>query len=191
MDKKELRIAVKADRKAIKDKVEKDRLIIEKLKSLSCYREAKKVLCYLSLDAEIKTDEIIDYSLKTGKRVAVPFCVDKEGNMEFYLINSIDDTKTGSFNIREPNTEKCLRLDDFSNSIIIVPGLCFDKNGNRLGYGKGYYDRFLKKYSLISVGLCYNSLVKNEIPVNEYDEKVDYIVTEDLIINVKDGGKNG
>ena len=191
MDKKELRKIVKSERQNVFDKAEKDRLIISNVKSLGAFKEAETVLCYLSLDDEIKTDELIDYSIEAGKKVAVPYCVDGEGNMEFYLINSISDTEIGSFNVREPDINKCEKLLDFNGSIIIVPGLCFNSEGHRLGYGKGYYDRFLKNYSFISVGLCYNSFIKNNIPVDVNDIAVDIVISENEVLNINNGGKNG
>ncbi len=109
--------------------------------------------------------------------------------MDFYLINSLDDLKEGTFGVREPDTSKCKKLTDYSNSLIIVPGICFDESGCRIGYGKGYYDIFLKKYPFISVGLCYNSFVLEELPANEHDENVNIIVTDKRIIKI--GGKNG
>ena len=195
MDKSELRKQVKRERLFVSlnlnIKLLRQRAIIENVKSMKEFQKAKTVLCYLALNDEIKTDSLINYSFKEGKRVAVPYCIDDEGNMEFYLIKSISDTEIRSFGVREPIIEKCEKLTDFSESVVIVPALCFDKRGYRLGYGKGYYDRFLKNYSFISVGLCYNSLIKNEIPINEFDQKVDYIVTENQIISVKGGVENG
>ena len=191
MTKNELRTSVKAERLLIKSKTDSDSKIISKLLKLKEYENAETILCYLSLNGEITTDDFITESLKNGKRVAIPYCVDKNGLMEFYLINSLNDTQIGSFNVREPNIKKCKRITDFNNSIIVVPGLCFDVKGYRLGYGKGYYDRFLENYPFISVGLCYNSLIKNKIITDKYDKSVDIIISEDKIIRVNDGGKNG
>ena len=189
-DKKELRSLMKSRRKNITDKIQRDCSVTKNLFALDKYKNAKTVLCYMSLDDEICTDEIVRTSLKNGKRVAVPFCVDNDGNMDFYYINSLNDLSVQSFGVREPIIEKCEKVTTFENTIIILPGLCFDKTGNRLGYGKGYYDRFLQIHPLISVGLCYNSLIVKNVPIDEYDKKVDIIVSENGVINVN-GGKNG
>lgn len=189
-DKKELRSLMKSRRKNITDKIQRDCSVTQNLFALDKYKNAKTVLCYMSLDDEICTDEIVRTSLKNGKRVAVPFCVDNDGNMDFYYINSLNDLSVQSFGVREPIIEKCEKVTTFENTIIILPGLCFDKTGNRLGYGKGYYDRFLQIHPLISVGLCYNSLIVKNVPIDEYDKKVDIIVSENGVINVN-GGKNG
>lgn len=189
-NKKELRRLIKSERQNIKNKAQKDLLIIQNLFRLDEYKSAETVLCYMSLSDEVATDKIIVESIKNGKNVAVPYCVDSDGNMDFYYIKSFDDLKTGSFGVREPIIEKCKKVESFNGAVIILPGLCFDKNGNRLGYGKGYYDRFLQIHSLISVGLCYNSLIVENIPTDIYDKKADFIVCENGVLKIN-GGKNG
>jgi 5-formyltetrahydrofolate cyclo-ligase len=186
--KSELRKQIKIDRKNVDDKLNKDTAICNSLLSSNIYKNAKAILCYLATDSEINADSIILTALKDNKVVAVPYCVDNNGTMDFYVINSLNQLELGSFNIREPNIQKSAKFNSFDNSLIVVPALCFDKKGNRLGYGKGYYDRFLQKHPLISVGLCYNSFVKNEIPTGEFDKAVDYIITERKIIDCNNGG---
>ena len=190
MTKEQIRNTALLKRKQVDNKKDKDSKIAQNLIGLSCIKNAETVLCYVSLDGEISTDYLIETFLK-DKKVAVPFCIDNNGNMNFYLIDSLSLLKPGSFSVREPDINECEKLTDFTDSVIIVPALCFDKKGNRLGYGKGFYDRFLKKYPFISVGLCYNSLIVNDLPCNEYDIPVDIIVTETSVIEVKSGGKNG
>ena len=189
-DKKELRSYIKTKRKSVENKAEKDSLVAQNLLSLDEIKKAYTVLCYISLDDEICTDEIIRVLLDSGKSVGAPYCVDNNGNMDFYYITDFDDLRIQSFGVREPVIEKCKKVTSFDNTIIILPGLCFDSNGNRLGYGKGYYDRFLQIHSLISVGLCYNSLIVKKVPTDMYDKKADIIVTENDIIRIN-GGKNG
>lgn len=189
--KRELRKQIREQRKSIADKFARDSAISDILFKSSLYLDADTILCYVSLSEEISTDKIIERAFEDGKNVAVPYCTDDAGHMDFYYIKSFDELKKGSFNVREPDINKCKRVEDFKNSIIIVPALCFDKKGYRLGYGKGYYDRFLQKYPFISIGLCYNSLIKKRIPTDEYDQSVDYIITESNIIDCTDGGENG
>ena len=189
-DKKELRSYIKTKRKSVENKAEKDSLVAQNLLSLDEIKKADTILCYISLDDEIYTDEIVRVLLDSGKSVGAPYCVDNNGNMDFYYITDFDDLRIQSFGVREPVIEKCKKVTSFDNTIIILPGLCFDSNGNRLGYGKGYYDRFLQIHSLISVGLCYNSLIVKKVPTDMYDKKADIIVTENDIIRIN-GGKNG
>ncbi len=191
MTKADLRKEISEKRKALYGKEKLDCSIACNLLKLDCIKEAETVLCYASLPDEIETDSIIISLLEKGKRVAVPRCRDANGNMDFFLINSLSELRKGAFGVREPDPEISEKLTAFDGSVIIVPALCFDENGNRLGYGKGYYVRFLKNYSFISVGLCYNSFIKKEIPVNKYDISVDIIVTESSVIHSGNGGKNG
>lgn len=189
-DKKELRSYIKTKRKSVENKAEKDSLVAQNLLSLDEIKNADTVLCYISLDDEICTDEIVRVLLDSGKSVGAPYCVDNNGNMDFYYITDFEDLRIQSFGVREPVIEKCKKVTSFDNTIIILPGLCFDSYGNRLGYGKGYYDRFLQIHSLISVGLCYNSLIVKKVLTDMYDKKADIIVTENDIIRIN-GGKNG
>lgn len=189
--KSKLRTEARAKRKLIYEKSSLDETIAKSLLNLDEYKKAKTVLIYVSLDDEIKTDEIISVSLADGKRVAVPFCRDKFGNMDFYLIDSFSQLESGSFNVREPKIDECEKLTDFSDSIIIVPGMLFNINGFRIGYGKGYYDKFLGKYSGKSIGLCYDEMIVSDIPHDKYDKSVDLIVTQSGVINCNNGGRNG
>lgn len=184
--KSELRQLYKEKRRNIADKEIKDDHIISSFLDSDLYKNAELILCYASLKSEISTDKLITAALSDGKRVALPLCTDKNGSMEFYFIDSLSDISEGAFGIREPNAEKCKRAEDFANSICVVPALAFDKKGCRLGYGKGYYDRFLKNYTFISVGLCYNDFIMDSLPTDEYDEAVDYIACEDKTISVKE-----
>ena len=181
---------MKAKRERVENKSEKDESIFRNLISLPEYTSAKTILAYASLEGEINTDRLIEYSLSDGKRVALPKCADGEGNMDFYIINSLSDLKKGYFGLREPDPEKCEKVEDFSSSLLIVPGLIFDGAGYRLGYGGGYYDKFIKNFSFISVGLCYNSLIINEVVRENHDKSVDIIISENEIIYCN-GGKNG
>ncbi len=191
MTKSDLRKQSLLKRNGISDKLKKDTAISNNLFSFTPFQEAETVLVYVSSKGEADTKSIISYCFENNKKVAVPYCKDKDGNMEFYLIDSFDCLNYGCFGINEPDINKCVKLTDFSNSLIIVPGLSFDLNGNRLGYGKGYYDRFLKKYAFISVGLCYNSLIADQVPAEKHDMRVDYLITENGIYNTDNGGKNG
>ncbi len=186
--KSDLRKQAAEKRKQIDCKQEKDFLIVKNLLALDEYLNAKTVLIYASLDDEIKTDNIIKTALDDKKTVAVPLCLDKDGKMEFYSIDSLSNLKKGNFGVREPSPDESKLINDFSEAIIIVPGLLFDKEGNRLGFGKGYYDRYLAKNEIFSIGLCYNEMMIEKVPVDEYDKNIDKIVTQSGVINCKSGG---
>lgn len=183
--KKELRKRLKEQRRSITDKSATDKKICSYLIRSDVFKNADTILFYAALDDEINIDECIDFALSQGKKAALPVCLDDNGNMKFYYINSLNDIKTGHFGVREPDINICREVTDYNGSICIVPAIAYDKKGYRLGYGKGYYDRFLENYSFISVGLCYNDLVIDVLPTGKYDIPVDCIITEDGITTVR------
>ena len=155
--------------------------MITSLVSLDEYKNADTLLVYVSTKDEIKTEPLIENALTAGKTVAVPYCENRHGDMSFYIINSLSELKVGTFGIREPDINFNKRLEDFKNSIIIVPGMSFNRSGHRLGYGGGYYDRFLDSYSGVSAGLCYEEMLCDDIPVEEHDIAVNILVTDKTI----------
>ena len=90
----------------------------------------------------------------------------------------------GSFAIMEPDVRKCSRILDFRNSVLVVPGLGFSPDGKRIGYGRGYYDRFISHYNGKVVGMCYHQQVKMNIPVEETDENINVLITEQYTRNI-------
>ncbi len=179
-EKNDIRESIKLFRRQLDPELKKeyDNRIIESLKRLACYSNSKTIITYVSTDIEVDTHKLIKDSLKLGKRVAVPRCISKTRDMKFYYINSFDDLEKGTFSVYEPIPEKCEELKNYSHSICIVPALSFDVLGYRLGYGKGYYDRFLSKYFGMKIGLCYNDCIKRKLPRGRFDIPVDVLITE-------------
>ncbi len=141
------------------------------------YVKADHILIYAATEYEIETRNIVRASLAAGKKVSMPRC-NEDGTMRFYSVDSLSDLKKGSFNIFEPEANDEKLAKDFENSLCVVPGLAFDPNGNRLGYGGGYYDKFLSNFCGVSVGLCYGSFVKWSVPTDKNDVPVDYLLTD-------------
>lgn len=184
--KNQLRKEIKEQRKAI-DNSEKSRLdakINERLRQLWLYRESKTIFTYVSLAEETDTKRFIECALSDGKQVVVPRCIDGTRQMEFCLIHSLEDLEEGAFGVMEPK-RTCRIFDDYSDGFCIVPGLAFDREGYRLGYGKGYYDRFLADFCGKTVGICYNRFVIPTIPRGKFDKSVDLIVTEKRVISTR------
>ena len=96
--------------------------------------------------------------------------------MNFYYIKSIDELKKGYFGLLEPITND--KVEVFDNTVSITPGICFSKDLYRIGYGKGFYDRFYDKYNIYSIGLCYSDCLVNYIPNDKYAKKVNEIITD-------------
>lgn len=166
-----------------------DRKIKSKLLNLWAVREAEAVLCYVSTEIEVDTREVINTLLKNGKRVAVPRCEGEKSDMNFYFINSLDELSPGSFGVDEPEPSDELRVKVTENTVCIVPAFLFDENGYRLGYGKGYYDRYLSHYHGSTIGICYDDNLKDRLFHGKYDRHVDMVVTDKRIIDTQDCSK--
>lgn len=158
-----------------------DKNIAKNLFSLDLYKKSGIIYSYVSAKGEADTLNIISTAIKDGKKVAVPKCVPNTCLMDFYFIKSFNDLEKGAFNILEPNQNTCEKADDFSQGLCLVPALAFDKSGFRLGYGKGYYDRFLSNFSGISIGICYNKCILDVCPHDYYDQQVNILITEEFI----------
>lgn len=147
--------------------------IFKKVIDLKEYKESKLVLIYVSLKDEVDTFKLIEHSLEIGKRVAVPKCI--KNDIEFFYIESLNELEKGKFNILEPKANK--KVEDFASSICIIPGIAFDKEMSRIGYGKGFYDRFLKNYCGIKIGIAYRECICENIDNDINDVKIDKIIT--------------
>ena len=178
--KQELRIRFKALRQdmAPEERIENDRRIVSLLCNTWQYQSADTIVTYVSTPLEVDTKALITRALADNKRVAVPYCVDNTRDMEFYYIGSIDELKKRTFGVLEPMAEPENLVTNFSGSICIVPGLAFDRQGYRLGYGKGYYDRFLADYRGFTIGICYKSCMTHLLHRGRYDIACDMVVTE-------------
>ena len=147
------------------------------------YTSCSQLFCYVSFNQEVITTDIITMALSQGKKVAVPKIVGDE--MKFFFIESFDELEPGVLGIMEPITEKEAIPVDTEQNLVIVPGIAFDTSRNRIGYGKGYYDRFFTKQignKMHKIALAYNFQILEQLPVDDYDVKVDQIITESGII---------
>lgn len=183
--KKELRAKYRGIRQNMRQ-IEKhcyDNQIFNRLIGSAFYQSAKTVLCFVSTEVEVDTLQFINQALKDKKIVAVPKCLNRTGHMDFFIINSLESLTASTFNLLEPDVKKCKRLKLYSDSICIIPGFAFDKDGYRIGFGKGYYDRFLNRYSGIKVGICYNSCIAGALPQGKYDVSADYVVTPKYLLS--------
>lgn len=152
--------------------------IMSRVRSLECYCSAKTLLCYVSTAIEVDTIELINTAFKEGKRVAVPRCIPGTRDMEFYLIESLDELSPGSYGLQEPSPDRDKLLTDFEDSVCIIPALACDRSGYRLGYGGGYYDRFLREYKQPKVLILYKNCLIKKLWHGRFDVPVDMVVTE-------------
>lgn len=166
----------------------KSRKILKRLISLDEIKITKNVCVYVSKDSEADTICLIEQLIYMDKAVYAPKSDIKSNSMTFYKINSISELSIGAFSVLEPseNSEKYISSDE--SDVCIVPALSFDKRGFRLGYGKGYYDRFLKDFRGIKIGICFEEFVTESLPRFDTDIAVDMIISENKNILCK-GGK--
>ena len=158
-------------------KDEYDRKIFERVTSLYQYKHCRYLFIYVSKELEVDTKMLIQKALTDGKQVAVPKCI--EGHkMDFYVIRSFDDLEKGAFGLLEPKTDICPKVTSYYRAMCIVPGMSFDFRGCRIGYGGGYYDRFLADFNGSKIGICYSSCIQWKLPKGIHDTAVDLIVTE-------------
>lgn len=167
-----------------------DRRIRAVLAGFSAYASAPLVLAYLSYRDEVDTIELAREILATGRRLAVPRCAPARHEMTFFEITSFDDVSAGYKGILEPAghiTNPLSPADaDLTASVCLVPALAFDRKGFRLGYGGGYYDRFLAGFSGLSIGLARASQISGEdLPIDRYDQRVSFIATDEGILDCR------
>lgn len=157
-----------------------DRRILQRFMALPQYRTAPLVLTYVSSGGEVDTLQLIVRALADGKSVACPRCSKADRTMTFHRITALDQLAVGAYDIYEPAPDApTVQPEELAESICAVPGLSFDAAGGRLGYGGGYYDRFLTQYSGTSVGLCRAECFSEAaLPQDSYDVRVSCVLTD-------------
>ena len=157
--------------------------ILKLLLSMPVLQSSSSIHTYVSKDSEVMTHQLIYTLLERNINVICPR-IQKHNKLGHSTISSFNDFKKNKLGILEPKEE----LPSFSINdldVIIVPGLAFTRTGNRIGYGGGFYDRFLIKTNAISIGLAFDKQVINKLPHNKDDSILDYIVTEKEIIKTE------
>lgn len=167
-------------RKKITNKEEKSKEIASKVQMTEEFQNANIIALYKNLSSEVDTSFIIEDALQKGKIVVLPRVYGDE--MKFYQITSSKDTfEKSKFGIEEPIENEENFIEASKIDLMIVPGICFDKENNRLGFGKGYYDKFLGNTKIRTIGICYQEqLLKTDIiPSTTYDIKMQQVITND------------
>ena len=179
MEKKELRRSIMHARRALPIELLRSRSqsIAEQLFGLDDYKKSETILCFVSTRIEVDTSPILTRAFADGKKVAAPRCRTDSNQMDFYYINSRDDLEPAAYNLLEP-VQHCEKAESFSRAICIVPGLAYNTDGHRLGFGKGYYDRFLKGFDGVTCGLIFDENIRDDLPVEPDDVPVMVVVSE-------------
>lgn len=154
---------------------EKSNQIINNLLKSDLYKNASSIFVYVSKNKEVDTRDFIEKALADGKKIYVPKIKSRE--IIAVKLNDISELEVGRFDIPTSMSEDSITNPDLT----ICPGLSFDDGKNRLGFGGGYYDRFLAKNQGIKIGLMISEFASSKIPTDSWDIKMDYVITEDEI----------
>ena len=195
--KKEIRKTFLEKRKQIPAEIRREysRVINERVLRHPFFQCADTILCYMAFREEVTTEMVIEHALKQGKTVGIPKVLGK-ARMEFYKIHEMVELNPGYQGILEPGSENLKRISFDKSSdpkgrvrkvsvyteklpLMILPGAAFDKAGNRIGYGGGFYDAYLQKYpDFHKIGLAFSTQCVERIPAERHDVSVDVIMTE-------------
>jgi len=161
---------------------EKSGLIEEKLLVLQEFTKSEKAMLYFSVGNEVKTKGIIERALEEGKKVFLPVTDFGARKIEPVQISSLEELKKNKQGLFEPIGSKTIKASELN--LIVVPGVAFDRQGNRIGTGKGFYDNMLRRVSrkVSLVGLCFEENLEERLPVESHDIKMDLIVTDKEIV---------
>jgi len=167
-------------------KIKTEEKIHKNLFSSAYWKNSNVIGLTLSTYPEWDTYNIIYQAWFEDKQVVIPVTNKESLTMNFYLINSFDDVMEGNYKIKEPiNKSKARYFSKDKIDLMIVPGIVFDKQGYRIGFGKGYFDRYLSDFNHSKISLLAEFQIINQIPTNEYDISVDCLITEKKNIKVK------
>ncbi len=157
--------------------------IIEQLKEQVEYRDARTIHCYVSINKrrEVETRELIKEMLSKGKEVVVPITDMEAGTLTHVQLRSYQDLESNRWGVLEPTGGTEIPLEEFD--LVIVPMVAADEACNRIGYGEGFYDRFLSQVDCPKIGLIFECNVVDELPTEDFDVPMDKIITEERIIH--------
>ncbi|EMI54491.1 5-formyltetrahydrofolate cyclo-ligase [Rhodopirellula sallentina] len=188
--KQQIRAAAHSARDTEPDKDLASRAITDRLFTLPQYAAAEYVLWYIDVRSETRTRHALPEALEGGKNVVVPYCIGEE--LGLFHLESVDELATGRFGILEPKEslrplkEKRVPIDRID--LILVPGVAFDRQGGRIGHGKGYYDKLLAgaRTDTLRVALAYECQLFDEIPMMPHDVAMNLVITETAVYRVSE-----
>ena len=191
MTKKEIRDSVSARRNAMGEEqvMLASQAIMENLQASAIYRKAGSVLFYCSTGGEVYTHGAIAAALAAGKTVVLPKSNVKTMMLELYKIHSMSELSRGAYGVLEPMPDKNRMVSASDIDMLIIPGVAFDKRGNRIGLGLGYYDRLLKGLSgagrICALAYSFQIVPQIELPHDAHDVPMDYVFSEDAVIECR------
>ena len=187
MNKKDLRKEILQKRSLLTKEniIDYSDIILNTIINLDVYKDAKRIMCFVRMGTEVDTHPLIEQALSDGKSIVVPITVDATRELLLSDLFSLSELEVADHNIEVPKEEFVRLVDPETVDLILVPGLAFAKDGHRVGYGGGYYDRFLAKLdkSVPKLAIGFDLQVVDEVTTNKFDIAVDSLITEKRIIN--------
>lgn len=179
-DKRTLRAQGRRVRDAIPDRRGRSAKLCAQILTLPEFVRARCVFAYAATGSEVDLDPVIEAALAAGKTVCLPVCREK-GRMDAVRLDAQAELVPGAFGIREPQGEvvPAEQLD-----LVLCPGLAFDRRGGRLGYGGGYYDRYLVKVHAFLVGICFTDCIVDAVPTGPHDVLMNALACEAGILRI-------
>lgn len=194
LDKKSLRKKVLENRSKLSKEniLEYSEIIANKLYEMDFYKNAKRIMAFISFKDEIHTHDIIKTSIDKGKSIVVPITVPETRELKVSELRDFSELEMGYYDILTPKKEFIRLVDPNTIDLILVPGVVFAKDGYRIGYGGGYYDRFLSKLDkrVMKIGLAFDLQITDRVPTESFDIPVDLIITEKRIIDCSKNNKS-
>jgi 5-formyltetrahydrofolate cyclo-ligase len=177
-EKDRLRTYFKEKRKALREEEKKAlaQAIADRVLHSAAFRYASTLLAYAPKGEEVDILPICEIALQQGKKLAFPRCFGK-GEMSFHFISSLSELSPGKYGILEPSAEAPV-FSFAPATLCLVPAIVYDRHGRRIGYGGGYYDRFLRSYTVTALGVIYRSFVLPSLPLGRYDHAVAALATD-------------
>jgi len=180
MDKKHIRNSIlnKMHNMSLEVRDKKNKNIFDKIISDKNIINANDIMCFVSFKDEVNTHELIKYLLEINKNIYIPVIDDKNKVMNISRINSFNELEESFYNILEPKKEYMRITNPEILDVVITPGVVFDKDNYRIGYGGGYYDKFFCNNNIkaVKIGICYCEQLVDKVPRNDYDIPVDYLI---------------
>lgn len=187
MNKKELRKDIIEKRSLLTEEniVEYSKMITDTLKELDSYKNAKRIMSFVSMKDEVDTHPLIEQAIAEGKSIVVPITVDATRELLLSDLFDLSELEVADHNIEVPKEKSVRLVQPGTIDLVLVPGVAFAKDGHRVGYGGGYYDRFLVSLdkSVTKIAIGFDLQVVDKVPTQDFDIPVDSIITEKGIIN--------
>lgn len=174
--KKQIRLSLKQKRSVLSDLEVRSlsETICDVLQKHLCFQNADKICLYYPLGKEVNLLPLASAALALGKQTAFPRVNGSE--LEFYQVQTLSEFVQGTFGVMEPVSSEKISAE---HGLVLVPGLAFDTEGGRMGYGKGYYDRYFARYpECCKIGICYEMQLISKVPCDQHDVRMDGVATE-------------